>query len=109
MVSCIQTKIVHYRYINNRTQVHLLIMPAISSRNIKYYTESVATNVALKGFVDENTAKIMRADKGSNMKTVTVDDAKEIAESLQLPLVISLKTFSKDGQDVEEVYFWKHK
>ncbi len=109
MLSCNSTKIMQYRYINNKTPIHLLMMPAASSRNIKYYTELVSSNVVLKGYVDQNTAKIIRADKGSNIQTLSVDDAKKVAESLNISLIVSLRMFSQDGQDIEEVYFWKHK
>jgi len=101
---------VAYRYINKNTRIHLIVKPAVSSRNYQYFTRflpSVSTHTnMLWGWVG---TEYMPDIQDSEIVTHSIEDVKNICDVLSLPLIVSIVEYCniEDKSIVEEIYFWR--
>ena len=105
---------IHYKYLDNDTSVYLLYRPAPSSRNISYYTQNVKgitnnSNV-LKCYLDLSLTKNMIVEQNANILRLDLKQAKDIASSLKIPLVVNIYCYCNivDREEIQEIFYWNN-
>ena len=103
-----------FRYINKSTTIYLAVRPRPSSRDFQFYTRYIPeisreTNL-LYGWTDAHPSAY-EIDERCNVIECNVTTARIIADTIQIPLVVSMREYCNidDGAHVEEVYYYRRR